>query len=72
VSKKIQKPAKQSKKTKPAPKSSEELSPEELDKVSGGTLDLSLAARELTGPGAPAAGALSPYIPILVTAKLKQ
>jgi hypothetical protein len=77
VSKKTPKPAKLPKKTKPASqakarKPSDELLPEELDKVSGGTVDLSLAARELAGPGGPAAGALSPYVPILAAAKLKQ
>jgi hypothetical protein len=55
-----------------APKPSDELEPQDLDKVTGGTLDLSLAARQLAGPGAPAQGALSPYIPLLATAKLKQ
>jgi hypothetical protein len=74
VAKKTQQAGKQSKKIKPASKSkaskpSDELDPEELDKVTGGTLDLSLAARELGGPGAPTTGALSPYIPLLVIAK---
>jgi hypothetical protein len=74
VTKKNQKAGKQSKKIQPAskskgPKPSDELEPEELDKVTGGTLDLSLAARELSGPGGPSAGALSPYIPLLAVAK---
>ena len=76
VTKKTQKAGKQSKKIQPAskskakaPKPSDELEPEELDKVTGGTLDLSLAARELSGPGGPSAGALSPYIPLLAAAK---
>jgi hypothetical protein len=69
VTKKNQKAGKQSKKIQPAskskaPKPSDELEPEELDKVTGGTLDLSLAVRELSGPGGPSAGALSPYIPL--------
>ena len=73
VSKKIQKSAKPSKKAKPAskskaPKPSDELRPEELDKVAGGTLNLSFG---LGGMGAPAAGALSPYVPILAATKLK-
>ena len=77
VTKKSQPKAKQPKKAKPAskqktPTKNDELRLEELDQVSGGTVDLSLAARELTGSGAPNRGALSPYIPILVAAKLKQ
>ena len=72
MTKKNRHAGKQSKKIKPAsksPKPSDELDPEELDKVTGGTLDLSLAARELGGPGGPSAGALSPYIPLLAVAK---
>ena len=74
MTKKNQQVGKQSKKIKPAsksksPKPSDELDPQELDKVTGGTLDLSLAARELGGPGGPSAGALSPYIPLLAVAK---
>ena len=75
VTKKSRPKAKQSKKGKPAPKSkapkqSDELRPEELDEVSGGTMDLSLAARDLTGPSGPSRGALGPYVPILAAAKL--
>ena len=73
----MSKKTKSSKKAGPAskskaPKPSDELELEDLDKVTGGTLDLSLAARQLAGPGVPPQNALAPYIPLLAVAKLKQ
>jgi hypothetical protein len=67
VAKKKQIRSKPTKKRKPAPKGvaanpSDELRLEELDRVSGGTRDLSLV-------GSDGSDALAPYVPLLAVAK---
>jgi predicted O-methyltransferase YrrM len=74
VTKKSRPSAKRTKKAKPASKRgarkhSDELDLEELDKVTGGTRDLSVAAGKLKAPGGPSKGILAPYVPLLAIAK---